>query len=59
MNQGRTKGEGWSTANQLKLLSKFISGRPKAARLCWFFGDFKCGVSLFMAILIIYTYNNR
>ena len=47
-NQGRTKGEGWSTANQLKpppsppppTPSKFIAGRPKAALLFWFFGDF-------------------
>ena len=33
MNQGRTKGEGWSTANKLKLPSDFNAGRPKAALL--------------------------
>ena len=32
-NQGRTKGEGWSTANLLKPPSNFIAGRPKAALL--------------------------
>ena len=32
-NQGRTKGEGWSTANYLKPPSNFIAGRPKAALL--------------------------
>ena len=32
----------------------FIAGRPKAAFLFWFFGDFKCGALLFMAILVLY-----
>ena len=26
----------------------FIAGRPKAALLFWFFGDFRCGALLFM-----------
>ena len=43
-NQGRTKGEGWSTT------VIFIAGRPKAALLFWFFGDFRCGALLFMVI---------
>ena len=34
----------------------FIAGRPKAALLFWFFGDFRCGVSLFIVILVIYEY---
>ena len=33
-----------------------IAGRPNAALLFWFFGDFRCGVSLFMVILVIYIY---
>ena len=33
MNQGRTKGEGWSTTNQFKPPVIFIAGRPKAALL--------------------------
>ena len=33
--------------------SYFIAGRPKAALLIWFFGDFKCGVPLFIVILVI------
>ena len=28
----------------------FIAGRPKAALLFWFFGDFRCGALLFMVI---------
>ena len=35
MNQGRTKGEGWSTRKHVKArpTSNFIAGRPKAALL--------------------------
>ena len=36
-----------------------IAGRPKAALLFWFFGDFRCGVPLFIVILVIYKYKNR
>ena len=54
MNQGRTKGEGWSTTNQLKPPSNFIAGRPKAALLFWHFSDLRCGVPLFIVILVIY-----
>ena len=32
----------------------FIAGRPKAALLFWFFGDFRCGALLFMVIHVIY-----
>ena len=32
----------------------FIAGRPKAAFLFWFFGDFKCGAMLFMVIHVLY-----
>ena len=44
-NQGRTKGEGWSTANYLKPPpppppSNFIASCSNAALLIWFFGDF-------------------
>ena len=37
----------------------FIAGRPKAALLFWFFGDFKCGALLFMVIHVIYKYKYR
>ena len=30
------------------------AGRPKAALLFWFFGGFRCGVPLFIVMLIIY-----
>ena len=39
--------------------SNFIAGRPKAALLFWFLGDFRCGVLLFMVILVICKYKNR
>ena len=32
---------------------------PKAALLFWFFGDFRCGVLLYMVIQVIYRYKNR
>ena len=54
MSQGRSKGEGWSAANYLKPPSNFIAGRPKAALLFWIFGGFRCGVPLFIVILVIY-----
>ena len=59
VNQGRTKGEGWSTTNKFKPPSNFIAGRPKAALLFWFFGDFRCGALLVMVIHVIYRYTNR
>ena len=34
-------------------------GRPKAALLFWFFGDFRCGALLFMVIHVIYKYKNK
>ena len=37
----------------------FIAGRPKAALLFWFFGDFRCGALVFMVIFVIYKYKNR
>ena len=62
MNQGRTKGEGWSTANKSKLPSYFIAGRLKAALLFWCFSDFRCGVhylSLFLFYINIKIGKNR
>ena len=35
------------------------AGRPKAALLFWFFGDFRCGALLFMVIHVIYKYKKR
>ena len=37
----------------------FIAGRPKAALLLWFCGDFRCGALLFVVIHVIYKYKNR
>ena len=36
-----------------------VAGRPAAALLFWFFGDFGCCVSLFIVIRVIYKYRNR
>ena len=32
----------------------FIAGRPKAILLFWFFGDFRCGVLLFIVIIVFH-----
>ena len=48
--------------DQLQLVeapSNFIAGRPRAAFLFWLFSDFRCGVPLFIVILVIYKYKNR
>ena len=37
----------------------FIAGRPKAALLFRFFGDFRCGALLFIVIYVRYKYKNR
>ena len=42
-----------------RLLVFFIAGRPKAALLLWFFGDFRCGALLFVVIHFVYKYKNR
>ena len=39
--------------------SNFIADRSKAALLFWFFGGFRCGVPLFIVILVINKYKNR
>ena len=39
--------------------SNFIAGRPKAALLFWFFGDFRYGVSLCIVIHVIYKYKKK
>ena len=39
--------------------SFLIAGRPKAALLFLFFSDFRCDVSLFIVIRVIYKYRNR
>ena len=46
-----------TTTNKLKPPpppSNFIAGRPKVALLFWFFGGVRCGVPLFIVILVIY-----
>ena len=38
----------------LSLMGNFIAGRPKAPLLFRFFGGFRCGVPLFIAMFVIY-----
>ena len=48
------KGRGLVDRKLVKAPSNFIAGRPKAALLFWSFGGFRCGVPLFIVILVIY-----
>ena len=43
---------------EFRLPSNFFAGRPKAALLFWFFGDFRCGALLFMIIWLFTLYIN-
>ena len=51
---GPKHGRGLVDHKLVQAASNFIAGRPKAALLFRFFGDFRCCVLLFMAILVIY-----
>ena len=61
MNQGRTKGEARVGRPQTSSSPPVIciAGRPEAALLLLFFGDFRCGALLFAVIHVIYKYKNR
>ena len=47
------QGRGLVDRKLVKAPSNFISGLPKVALLFWFFGDFRCGVSLLIVIRVI------
>ena len=53
------QGRGSVNRKLIQAPDNYIAGRPKAALLFWFFGDLRCGVSLFIIILVIYKYRNR
>ena len=36
----------------------FVAGRPRAALLFWFFGDFGCGPLLFVVVRVVCGYGN-
>ena len=55
----QNQGRGLVDRKLVQALSNFIAGRPKAALLFWLFSDFRCGVPLFVVILVIYKYKNR
>ena len=50
----QNQGRGLVDRKLVKAPSNFIAGRPKAALLFWFFGGFRCGVPLFIVMLVIY-----
>ena len=47
----QNQGRGLIDRKLGKAPSNFIAGRSKAALLLWFFGDFRCGVPLFIVTL--------
>ena len=55
----QNQGRGLVAANSFKPTGNFIAGRPEAALLFWFFGDFRCGVPLVIVIYVIYKYKKR
>ena len=42
--------------NLVEAPSGIVAGHPGAALLFQFFGDFRCGMSLFIIIRVIYIY---
>ena len=54
----QNQGRGFVDRILVKNPRNFIAGRPKAAPLFWFCGDFRCGVPLFIVILVIYKCKN-
>ena len=53
-NQGRRLVDG----KLVQAPSNYIVGRPKAALLFRFYSDFRCGVLLFIVLLVMYEYRN-
>ena len=49
----QNQGRGLVDRKLVKAPSNFIAGRPKAALLFWFFGDFRCG-ALFLWLFSLY-----
>ena len=47
------KGRGLVDRKLVEAPSNFIVGPPKAALLFWFFGNVRCGVLLFIVILVL------
>ena len=50
----QNQGRGLIDRKLVQAPSNFIAGRPKAVLLFLFFGGFRCGVPLFIVILVIY-----
>ena len=50
----QNQGRGSVDRKLVQAPGNFTAGRPKAALLFRFFGDFRCGALLFMVILVIY-----
>ena len=55
----QNQGRGLVDRKLVNAPSNFIAGRPKTAPLFWFFSDFRCGVPLFIVILVIDRYKKQ
>ena len=53
---GRSWGGGLVGRILVEAPSSFIAGHPKAALLFWFFGNFRCGVPLFVVVPVVYAF---
>ena len=51
----QNQGRGLVDCQLVQTPSNFFSGRAKAAFLFWLFSDFRCGVPLFIVILVLYV----
>ena len=51
---GRRLGRRLCDRRLVEAPGDFIVGRLRTALLFWFFGGFRCGVPLFIVILVIY-----
>ena len=59
LNYDEVREIGLVVRKLVKAPSIFFPGHPKVALLFWLFSDFRCGVPLFIVILVIYKYKNR
>ena len=52
----QNQGQGLVDCKLVQAPQHIIADRAKAAFLFWLFSDFRCGVPLFIVILVIYKY---
>ena len=54
LNLIESVSEEFPSYSLIKPPGDFVAGRPKAVLLFWFFGGLRCGVPLFIVMLVIY-----